>query len=59
LLYAFVTRRVRVRILNKKQENQGYDMNKFNINVTWKLGDKINCINNVQETNSSDFKTFP
>jgi len=59
LFYVFVARRVRVRILIEKQENQGYDMNKFNINVTWKLGDKINGINNAQETNSSNFKTFP
>ena len=34
-------------------------MNKSNINATWKLRDKINCINNAQEINSSNFKTFP
>jgi uncharacterized protein (UPF0303 family) len=54
-----VARRERVRILIKKQQNQGYDMNKFNINATWKLGNKINDINNTQETDSSNFKTFP
>jgi hypothetical protein len=54
-----VARGVTVRILIKKQENQGYGMNKFNINFTCKLGDKINGINNAQETNSNNFKTFP